>query len=296
MTGMGHFIMTLLAAAGAIAASVTVQRFFSPAPEDPGSLDKLAAGKSRDISAFAHLDPSRSFIDWLDVFFAKSLRLENRLEEMYMLLGRPDNNDPLKILHYKEICGVILPAVLFVMLYTPAVIVAAPVGFFLPDVMYSFRIKKRQDMILRNFPTMVDLSALVIESGLDYMTALDRIVKIAPKKTELEAEVEQTINEVQLGYSRRDAMRRFAMRTGVQEVRSFVGLIIQSDELGTSLVELLRQFAADLRFRRMNRAEQLAAQASTKMLIPLFVFIFPTVFILMLAPMIADLLAGGMPF
>ncbi len=129
------------------------------------------------------------------------------------------------------------------------------------------------------------------------MTAFDRIVKISTHKTGLELEVERMINEVQLGYSRRDALRNLAMRTGLQEIRSFVGLIIQSDELGTSLVELLRNFSTDMRFRRLNKAEKLAAQASTKMLIPLFIFIFPTVFILMLSPMIADLLMGGaLPF
>ena len=61
-------------------------------------------------------------------------------------------------------------------------------------------------------------------------------------------------------------------------------------------MELLRNYSVDMRFRRLNKAEKLAAQASTKMLIPLFIFIFPTVFILMLSPMIADLMTGGMPF
>jgi len=101
---------------------------------------------------------------------------------------------------------------------------------------------------------------------------------------------------VQLGYTRRDALKRLAMRTGVAEIRSFVGLIIQSDELGTSLVELLRNYAADMRFRRLNKAEKLAAQAATKMLIPLFIFIFPTVFIMMLAPMMKSLITGGLGF
>jgi len=86
------------------------------------------------------------------------------------------------------------------------------------------------------------------------------------------------------------------MRTGVQEIRSFVGLVVQSDELGTSLVELLRNYAADMRFRRLNKAEKLAAQASTKMLIPLMIFIFPTVFILMLAPMAKNLMSSGLGF
>jgi len=172
-----------------------------------------------------------------------------------------------------------------------------PLGFVLPDVFYySRKIRARQEDIIHNFPTFVDLAALLIESGLDYMNAFDRIVKIAPVKTNLELEIEATISEVQLGYSRRESLRRLALRTGLQEVRSFAGLVIQSDELGTSLVDLLRNYSSDMRFRRLNKAEKLAAQASTKMLIPLFVFIFPTVFILMLSPMVYDLFTGGMPF
>jgi tight adherence protein C len=129
------------------------------------------------------------------------------------------------------------------------------------------------------------------------MTAFERIIKIAKKKTRLEIEIEKTINETKLGYSRRESLERFSARTGVQDIRSFVGLIIQSDELGTSLVDLLRNFSADLRFRRLNKAEKLAAQASTKMLIPLFIFIFPVVFILMLSPMLSGMFSSGtMPF
>ena len=201
------------------------------------------------------------------------------------------------MLHLKLIAGAVLPLVSFVLTQSPFTLVLAPLGFLLPDAaIYSGRIRRRQEDIIRNFPTFVDLAALMIESGLDYMTAFDRIVKIAPVKTGLELEIERTINEVQLGYSRRDALRRLSLRTGLQEVRSFVGLIVQSDELGTSLVELLRNYSTDMRFRRLNKAEKLAAQASTKMLIPLFIFIFPTVFILMLSPMISDLITGGMPF
>ena len=142
----------------------------------------------------------------------------------------------------------------------------------------------------------MDLAALIIESGWDYLTAFERIIKVAREKTILEDELEKTIGEIKLGYSRREALERFAARTGVQEVRSLVGLIIQSDELGTSLVDLLRNFSADLRSRRLNKAEKLAAQASTKMLFPLFIFIFPTIFILILSPMLSGLFSGGLGF
>ena len=191
---------------------------------------------------------------------------------------------------------ILVPAFLCYMAEGFMPMVLMPVFFMVPDFYLKGRIQERQDNIIRNFPSLVDLAALTIESGLDYMTAFDRIIKQAKRKTELEFEFEKTIGEVQLGYSRREALRRMALRTGLQDIRSFVGLIIQSDELGTSLVDLLRSYAADMRFRRLNKAEKVAAQAATKMLIPIFLFIFPTVFILMLAPMMMNMFQGGLGF
>jgi tight adherence protein C len=211
-----------------------------------------------------------------------------------MLLGSPENKTPLGILHEKIIFALVFPGIGIALTRSPFFILLVPLFFFIPDALNNAKIRARQNEILGNFATFVDLSALIIESGLDYITAFDRIVRLADKKTQLEFEIEKTLNEVQLGYSRREALERFASRTDIQELRSFVGLIIQSDELGTSLVELLRNFSSDMRFRRLTRAEKLAAQASTKMLIPLFIFIFPTVFILMLGPMVMDLLSGSL--
>ncbi|MBI4801224.1 MAG: type II secretion system F family protein [Elusimicrobia bacterium] len=292
-----QYFLTGLAILGSFAAFAAAQRFFSPREEDRSPISDISDMEGRETSAFSRLEGSKNFWDRLDLFFARGLGLERKLEEEYMLLGSPRGTDPLKMLHTKQLLALALPIAFYFASKSPLVLIFAPLGFMLPDTIYYPRkIRSRQDDIIRNFPTFVDLAALMIESGLDYMTAFDRIVKLAPVKTGLEVEVERTINEVQLGYSRRDALRRLAMRTGLQEMRSFVGLIIQSDELGTSLVELLRNYSTDMRFRRLNKAEKLAAQASTKMLIPLFIFIFPTVFILMLAPMISDLMTGGMPF
>jgi len=291
------WFLTALAVLGSFAAFAAAQRFFSPREEDRSPISDVSDMEGKETSAFARLEGSKNLWDKIDLFFARGLGLEKKLEEVYMLLGSPRGTNPLKMLHIKQMLALALPVVFYILSESPFVVIFAPLGFLLPDVLYySSKIRARQTDIIRNFPTFVDLAALMIESGLDYMTAFDRIIKIAPVKTGLEIEVERTINEVQLGYSRRDALRRLSIRTGLQEMRSFVGLVIQSDELGTSLVDLLRNYSTDLRFRRLNKAEKLAAQASTKMLIPLFVFIFPTVFILMLAPMISDLLTGGIPF
>lgn len=290
-------LLIVLSAGGSVAAFMAVQRLFTPREKTISPMGDVSDMEGKEASFFAKLEGSNNFWDQLDLFFARRLGQEKKLDEAYTLLGRPPNTNPLKMLHLKLIVAAALPAVFFVLSGSFFTIIFMPLGFILPDAaIYAGKIRKRQEDIIRNFPTFVDLAALMIESGLDYMTAFDRIVKIAPVKTGLELEIESTINEVQLGYSRRDALRRLSTRTGLQEVRSFVGLIVQSDELGTSLVELLRNYSSDLRFRRLNRAEKLAAQASTKMLIPLFIFIFPTVFILMLAPMVMDLVKGGMPF
>jgi tight adherence protein C len=290
-------MLILISVIGSFAAFTAVQRFFAPREEERSPIGDISDMEGKETSAFDKLEGSKNMWDRLDLLFARRLGLEKKLEETYMLLGRPPGTNPLKMLHLKLIVAAALPAIFYVMSGSPFVVIFAPLGFMIPDAgIYAGRIRRRQEDIIRNFPTFVDLAALMIESGLDYMTAFDRIVKIAPVKTGLELEIESTINEVQLGYSRRDALRRLSLRTGLQEVRSFVGLIVQSDELGTSLVELLRNYSADMRFRRLNKAEKLAAQASTKMLIPLFIFIFPTVFILMLSPMVSDLISGGMPF
>ncbi|HOW88934.1 MAG TPA: type II secretion system F family protein [Elusimicrobiales bacterium] len=298
MDALTGYFLTGLAIVGSFATFSAVQRFFAPKEEERPAIGDISDLEGKEVSVFAKLEGSKSFWDQVDLFFARSLGMEKKLVESYMLLGRPTNTDPIRMLHVKQIMAVMLPLMMFLAGDSLYALALAPVGFIMPDVFhYSRKIRARQTDILRSFPTFVDLAALMIESGLDYMNAFDRIVKIAPVKTNLELEVESTINEVQLGYSRRNALRRLSVRTGLQEVRSFAGLIIQSDELGTSLVDLLRNYSADMRFRRLNKAEKLAAQASTKMLIPLFIFIFPTVFILMLSPMIYNMLTGGgMPF
>lgn len=294
-----HWFLFTLAFLGSAAAYTAISRMFAPPPDqDDSDLSKLAKKEVGTSSAFSGLNPNGSLVDRLDLFLLKTFHLDVKIEELHMMLGRPQKPTPLDILHLKEFFALGLGAGAFLLTGEWILLPFGIVGFFIPDTIFNGRVRARQADIMRNFPTMVDLMALTIEAGLDYMAAIERILKnIRPdQRTELEKELEKMVNEVSLGYTRRDALKRLAMRTGVPEIRSFVGLIIQSDELGTSLVELLRNYAADMRFRRLNKAEKLAAQAATKMLIPLFIFIFPTVFIMMLAPMMKSLVSGGLGF
>ena len=287
--------LKLLLFVGAWAVFVAVFRLFSPA-EDKGTIVDITVKRYKSASSFARLDPENKLVDRVAVFCLRTFHLEDSLEEMYLQLGSPDKPQPVDILYTKMIAAVAIPAAMMLLFKSWWPVLFVPLCFVVPDVLIRSKIQKRQAEILGNFSTTVDLAALIIESGLDYLTAFERIIKVAREKTILEEELDKTIGEIKLGYSRREALERFAARTGVQEVRSLVGLIIQSDELGTSLVDLLRNFSTDLRSRRLNKAEKLAAQASTKMLFPLFMFIFPTIFILILSPMLGGLLSGGLGF
>jgi len=290
-----HWFLLFIGLAGSMAAFTSIFRVMSPPVEDETGLAGISPRKG-ELSVFDRLNPNGGLIDRLDFFLARVCKFDAKIEEMYMLWGRPQKYDPIRILHWKELCAVLIPAVAVYVSEVPVLALLAPVAFFLPDFYIKGQIQERQTRIIRNFPSMVDLAALTIESGQDYMAAFDKICKAQQKKTDLEYEFEQTLNEVQLGYAPKDALRRMAMRIGVQDIRSFVGLIIQSQELGTSLVELLRNFSSDMRHRRLSKAEKAAAEASTKMLFPIFFFIFPVVFILMLSPMLVSVFEHGLGF
>lgn len=291
------YLLWVVGILGSVAVYTAVSRLASPPPPTPDSdLANLAKRELGMTSAFQALKPDGSLWDRIDLFLIRTFHLDVKLEELHMLMGRPVKPTPVDMLHKKEILALVFGGIAFFVSDSPVLALFGIVGFFLPDTQWKAQIRNRQTDLMRTFPTMVDLMALTIEAGLDYMLAMERINKISKDKSELDGEVAKMLSEISLGYTRRDALKRFAMRTGVQEIRSFVGLIIQSDEMGTSLVDLLRNFATDMRFRRLNKAEKLAAQAATKMLIPLMVFIFPTVFIMMLAPMMKGLMSGGIGF
>ncbi len=283
----------VLAFLGAYFVYIAVRNFLLP-KEEKETISDIEVRQVKSTSSFARLRPQENLRDRFAILLLEKLHLQQPLEEMWLLLGSSAKPQPVDILFSKINWAIFLPLVAILLTRNPLFILLAIIGFYIPDMQLKVQIQKRQQDMLGNFATTVDLMALIIESGLDYMTAFERIIKIAKNKTLLEVEIEKTLNETKLGYSRREALERLAQRTGVQDIRSFVGLIVQSDELGTSLVDLLRNFSVDLRFRRLNKAEKLAAQASTKMLIPMFIFIFPVVFILMLAPMLGDLLSGGL--
>ncbi len=141
-------------------------------------------------------------------------------------------------------------------------------------------IRRRQVSIKRAMPFAMDLLTLSVEAGLDFTSALGRIVKKIAA-TPLGREFSLMLHEIQLGKARSDAMRDFANRVDISEVRSVIASMIQAEELGASLGPILRIQAAQLRERRSQTAEEKAMKAPVKLLFPLLIFIFPTTLIIL---------------
>lgn len=150
--------------------------------------------------------------------------------------------------------------------------------------------QKRQLAIARALPFVLDLLTLSVEAGLDFMTSIKRIIE-RRKVDPLAEELIQMFREVQLGTTRRDALKNLSWRCSHADITSLTASLIQADELGTSMGDVLHIQADQMRVRRFQRAEKLAQQAPVKMLFPLVAFIFPAVFVVLLAPVILQFLS-----
>ena len=161
---------------------------------------------------------------------------------------------------------------------------AAYLGFVLPEFYVKTKGAARLAEIQRLLPGLVDLIALALESGLDLLAAIERIVG-KMKDNSLKEELQTLIQENRLGTPRKEALEHFAFRAPSADVVSLTSMIIQSEELGTSLATVLRSYAEDMRSRRISRAEEMAGKMPVKILFPMMVFFFPIVFVIIFGPL-----------
>lgn len=164
--------------------------------------------------------------------------------------------------------------------------------FLQPSLWLQRRLNERHLQIQRALPFVLDLLTLSVEAGLDFMTAIKRIID----RRELDALNEELIRvfrEVQLGRTRREALRDLADRVQHADVRAVTNALVQADELGVSIGSILRIQADQMRIRRFLNAERMANEAPVKLLFPLIGFIFPSVFLILLGPIVVQVLQHG---
>lgn len=163
-------------------------------------------------------------------------------------------------------------------------------GFFLPHLMLTSRITRRQKEIRKAMPDALDLLTICVEAGLGFDAALS---KVSEKwENELSLAFARVIREIQLGKVRREALKDMSDRLGIPEMTSFVAAIIQSEQLGVSLAKVLRIQADQMRVKRRQRAEEEAHKAPIKMIIPMALLIFPSILIIILTPAVIQIMGS----
>jgi tight adherence protein C len=167
-------------------------------------------------------------------------------------------------------------------------LIVAVLGFYLPSLYLRSAINRRQEAIIKKFPDALDLMSICVDAGLPFDGAMARVHE--KWDDPLADEFGRVIYEVQLGKSRRQALRDMANRMEVNDVSSFVAAILQAEHLGVSIGKVLRIQSEQMRIRRRQRAEEKAHQAPVKMLFPLVFLIFPSMFIVLLGPAVFQVL------
>jgi len=155
-------------------------------------------------------------------------------------------------------------------------------GYVLPQFILSRRVRQRQDEILLSLPYAIDILSISVEAGMGFDAAVAYTVRKI--KGPLADEFARTLNEARLGKPRLEALDELGKRTGVEELKVFISAVIHSSRLGSSLASTLRIQADTIRTRRRQRVQEQAMKAPVKMVIPLVLFIFPALLIVILGP------------
>ena len=220
----------------------------------------------------------------------------SHLRKTFLKAGYRGENTPILFFGIKIISDILLPIIFFLLrlsvLKTMASLhwmvlslILAFIGFYLPNLWLHIRIRTRQEKIIEGFPDALDLMVVCVEAGIGLDAAITRVgeeMKLGNKV--LSEEFRLLSFELRAGKTRRDALKNFALRTDVEDINSFVTLLIQTEKFGTSIAQALRVYSDSMRTKRFQRAEEMAAKLPVKLVFPLILFILPALFVTILGP------------
>jgi tight adherence protein C len=221
-----------------------------------------------------------------------------RLRVNLQLAGNPGNITPAMFMGLRLLLSLILGALLVVPTFqllpmTQAILYTAVgfiLGYLLPGLWLRRQISGRKRTIRRAMPDALDLLCISVEAGLAFDLALQRVTQ--KWDDALSREFQRVLSDMRLGRTRREALKDLAQRTGVEDVQTFTAAVIQADQLGVSMANILRLQSDQMRIRRRQRAEALAQQAPIKMLFPMVFLIFPALFVVILGPAVPRLMSA----
>ena len=225
----------------------------------------------------------------------------SRIRIRFLQAGIRNKNAPQYFFAVKTLLSLVLPVAIFLFLrftqpQIPLVSVmllalsVAAAGYYLPELALRVITRRRIGRMRDKLPDMIELMVVCTESGMGINAAIARISReMARTSPDLAQEFYLSSLEMRAGASRVEALRNLALRTRLEEMDDLVSMLVQADRFGTGLAQSLRVHSDMMRSRRSQRAEELAAKIPVKMVLPLGLFIFPTLFIVVLGPAIIQL-------
>jgi len=218
--------------------------------------------------------------------------LQNRLD----LAGRPGNLTPADFAAVRFVSAAVFAAiglgVGFLLQSTAYLVIALAVGailgYYLPTLWLKQKVDARRTEIQKGLPDAMDLLVIAVDAGLGFDAALARVTD--KYRNALSDEFAKVLREVNLGRPRLEAMDEMGRSSGVEDLHNFIQAVIQSEQFGTGIGKILRIQADEMRRKRRQRAQEKAAQATLKMLLPMVGCIFPTLWIVLLGPAVLILM------
>jgi tight adherence protein C len=282
--------------------AVCLSLYFAFTPSDPEiarRLTDLAETQGATVNeSFGEkqMDRLRELLIWVGTLFPGSGANASRATTMMNRAGFRGPTASVIVRGLKVLLPVVLVgAVLFTGIYrsNPFVILGGALlaGIVLPEAFILWRVSARQHRLRKGLPDALDLLVICVEAGLGIDQALMRVseeLKVVHR--DLSEELQLVNLEMRVGKTRIDALRELARRTGVQDIKALVAMLAQTERFGTSIAQSLRVYSDDLRVRRRQRAEEMAAKTTVKMVPPLVLFIFPALMVVILGPAILILI------
>lgn len=217
-------------------------------------------------------------------------QIGQKYEKIINNAGSPKNVTFTRIISIQIMSSLLLGGILFLLLSQGKstniilILFAALLGFMLPISLIKTQADKRKKKIKIALPDLLDLLYVSVEAGLAFDMALKRTAEKMPGP--LSEEINKVLEEISRGRNRRDALKGMVNRAGVEELSYFVTSVIQTEQLGSNITNMLRIQSNTMRQKRRQRAEEAAMKVPVKMLFPLVFFIFPSLFIVVLGPAI----------
>lgn len=233
-------------------------------------------------------------------FGAAAIRLTTpgtiaRLNKQLALAGRPAAWPLERVIAAKPVLAVVA-LLLCLLLFSGhlggpmllLVIIVTVVAYFVPDLLLKSRGEERQKLIALELPDTLDQMMIAVEAGLGFDSAMARAGDKG--KGPLAEELVRTLQDMQIGRSRREAYEELGERTNVPDLGSFIRSVVQADIYGISISKVLRTQAGEIRLKRRQRAEEKAMKIPVKVIIPLMLFILPVLFIALLGPAVLNVI------